>query len=184
LTKPARPERIEPCCVERSNSRADTLACAARTAGRAKKTTEVFAPRLRSVSQPLAGFDARVRKPRPRFPIAGGVLLLMRRNSSATVALGNRTRRGSPSPMLDWVHEPRRRLAIPLLAGGVRLPVLLRQSTRTAGRSSPNRRGRVREPSNIARRASRWREHNGFPRDAGRDYSSWLGSMWRRPCRI
>ena len=93
-TKPARPERIEPCCVERSNPRADTSACGARTADRAKRHMRCFASRPRSVSQPLAGFDSRVRKPRPRFPTAGGVLLLMRRNSSAAVALGSRTRRG------------------------------------------------------------------------------------------
>jgi len=54
-TKRARSERIEPCCVELSNPRADTFACAARTAGRAKKTTEMFASPSPVFSQLVMG---------------------------------------------------------------------------------------------------------------------------------
>jgi hypothetical protein len=54
-TQPGRPERIEPCYIERSNPRVDTSACGARTAP--KDTREVF------------------RTPVPGSPTAGGVLL-------------------------------------------------------------------------------------------------------------
>ena len=59
---------IEPRCVERSNPRADTSACGCGPRTAPKDTRGVSHPRPRSVSQPLAGFDSRVRKPRPRFP--------------------------------------------------------------------------------------------------------------------
>jgi hypothetical protein len=115
-TKSGRWERFEPCCVERSNPRADILACA-----RAAPSDHPVRHRNR-----WRGSTPGFANPVPGPPTPGGVLLLMRREQlsqqlrwavePAGVLLPTR-RQGSRTPPATQQQR------FPLLVGGVRLSV-------------------------------------------------------------